>query len=72
MVNEHGLRSASLSTTDVNRTEVPVAAVVALVVEVSHDGPHPREADSAWQQRVWGRPAEEELLRAGNKDEKII
>ena len=47
MVNEHGLRSASLSTTDVNRTELPVAAVVALVVEVSHDGPHPREADSA-------------------------
>ena len=52
MVNEYGLRSASLSTTDVNRIELPVAAVVALVVEVSHDGPHPREADYAREQRV--------------------
>ena len=53
--------------TDVQAAEVPVAAVVALVVDLPHHGAHPGQADPAGQQRVRGRPTQQELLGAEDK-----
>ena len=76
MVSEHWLRSPvrgpGLAGTDVETAQV-VAAVATLVVDVSQHWslflsvPHPGQADSARQQGVGGWPAQDKLLRAGNR-----
>ena len=64
--------------TDVQAAEVPVAAVVTLVVDVSQHGslfltvPHPGQADPAGQQGVRRGSAQDKLGRTGNRGSVLV
>ena len=60
--------SITASLADINTAEVPVAAVVALIVDVSQHGPDTREGDPAGQQGVRGGSAQQLLLGAETKN----